>query len=571
MKKRTMAKRFFTACTASLALLVPISSFAAAPAEYDGQSYDSMGYTSEDPDGVFNLAVIAKGDVKIIGNAMYIEGSVYSGGNIYVSDGQGNKVDGLFISGTEGTTYEGNGEIRSTDGYIHVNSNGTTDGITYWSTAPEYNGAIKDTDTSFGCSYEDFEVPAIANDMGNVKMDVYADDVWKWSADRGSYSEPGPDGVKTITEDTHIGQLTMNGSQDNWRGLDAAMTIDTTNGDVTVVIDELVATNPSIKVVGDNKAYIYIGNVSNIDNFALNYKGEDAIGNSANTVLYLSGNAVALQNGRMGAETIYVNAETLNVQGSAKVSANIETGANEFVITGGATEVTGTVCAPNAESKVIDRGTLYGQLHTNTLVNNGTGNIIYKADAAVGKVDVEPDPVVPVDPPVEDKDDAVCVKLDVRKGTFTPGMMDAAPLRPHDDRFGDNDTLVLPGFEDVWYTVLIEDTFKAKDEAVPQRLKDAAEIIAANAQARLNELEYSWETVQFGRIDSQAWKKDEYVNRNGQSTLLITPFINSELTASGVNHDELMWLAVGDRNGNLLYVYVMDREMAGIENLIDGE
>ncbi len=589
MKKKTFTTRLLTICAVSLALLVPAASFAAEPSAYDGKSYESMGYTSDDPDGEFNLAVIAKGDVKI-GGTMRIEGSIYSCGTIYARNGGDNIVDGLFISGTKNDTqyFEGGwyqdengqwvkGEPTKLDGYYMLEQYGDSlvaDEISQWAAKPQYAGAILDTETSFECTYEDYTVPEVANNLGDVDMNVYI-----------------VDSPKTITEDTHIGTLTMNGTQGNGQNIDAALTVDTTNGDVNIVIDKLGSiNNPSIKVIGNHKANIYIMDASYINNLFVNYNESTlaAMGNSANTNIYVkSDSKVTFDNGYIMANTITVDAPELQVSGSGKVFADINSNAAIFTLTGGSTEVTGTVCVPAAASNVTGSGTLYGQIHTDTLDINGAGSIVYKADAAVGKAEVEPpaeedpaeeppveeDPAEedPVEEPTVEKDDAVCVKFDVRTGEFTPGMMESAPLRPHDDRFGDNDNLVLPGFEDVYYTVLIEDTFEARDENVPQYLMDAAECVAENAQARLNELEYSWETVQFGRIDSQAWNKDEYVNRNGQSTLLITPFINAELDANGVDHNEFMWLGIGDRNGNLLYVYVMDRNMAGIENLIDGE
>ncbi len=392
-----------------------INALALAPSDYDGKSYESLGYTSEDPDGEINLAVIANGDVKIVGDAMYIEGSVYSNGTIYVGDGEGNKIEGLFISGTDGSVLEdkANGLSRKCEGYIHVTDAGTTDGVTYYSTQPDIlRGSIMDKDTSFECAYTDFEIPAIANDLGDTTMTVYYNDVWDWSPELGSYSKPGPEGPKTITEDTHIGALTMNGSQDNWRGLDSALIIDTTEGDVNVVIDSLPdAVNPSIKVVGGNRANIYISDVSILNNLALNYNvcKRDANwqlvpelnGSTENTYLYLTGDAVDLQNCWIGANTIYVNGTSLTVSGSSHIVSNIETGANAFTITGGETEVYGIVCAPNADSKVIDSGTLYGQLHTDTLTNNGTGRIIWAKDSAYAEIETEPtEPVTVATEPV---------------------------------------------------------------------------------------------------------------------------------------------------------------------------
>lgn len=395
MKKRVLASLIAFAMIFTVSAAV----YAKAPSEYDGKSYESLGYTSEDPDGEINLAVIANGDVKIVGDTMYIEGSVYSNGNIYVGDGQGNKIAGLFISGTESSvdTDEANDLEWVCDGYIHVNDNGTRDNITYYSTKPEYEGAIADNDTGFECAYIPFEVPAVANDLGDVEMNVYESAQVQTSWWPVAVFEDNPKAARTITEDTHIGTLTMNGSQGNYLGYEAGMVVDTTAGDVVVVIDNLGSlTNPSIKVVGENEAYIYIGNAKEISNLFVNYDGSswpgEISGSVEHTHLYIAGSDVVLNAGRIAVADMNVNSNSLEISGSTKFYGDIASGAESFVITGGETEVTGIVCVPNADSRVVDSGTLYGQLHTNTLTNNGAGRIIWKADTAVAVAEKPSEP-----------------------------------------------------------------------------------------------------------------------------------------------------------------------------------
>lgn len=395
-----MKMKKLVSCLIACSMLASTAAFAAAPSQYDGQPYGSLGYASEDSDGQFNLAVIANGDVKIYGDAMYIKGSVYSNSTIYAGNGQGNKVDGLFISGTENTVFgsdDNNDEwtqYRTAEGYVHVNDNGTTDGINYYSTQVEHEGAILDKDTSFECSYEAFSVPEIANNLGDVKMDVYASQVYdSWDMEKNeAVYKPSPDGPKTITEDTYIENLTMNGTQDNWQNYEQAMVVDTTNGDVTVVINNLInPVNPSITVVGDNQAYIYINNVNTLSNLAVNYALLDEnkqyspkiSGSTENTHLYITGGNVVLNAGKIAVADMTVNAETLEISGSTTFYGDIKSNAEVFTITGGQTEVYGIVCVPNADSDVVGSGTLYGQLHTDTLTINGAGRIIWQADSAV--------------------------------------------------------------------------------------------------------------------------------------------------------------------------------------------
>ena len=389
-----MKTKKLVSCLLACSMLASTAAFAAAPSQYDGQPYGSLGYASEDSDGEFNLAVIANGDVKIFGDTMYIKGSVYSNGTIYAGNGQGNKVDGLFVSGTENTVFgsdDNNDEwtqYRTAGGFVHVNDDGTTDGINYYSTQVEHKGAILDKDTSFECAYEPFTVPDVANNLGDVLMTVYPNSTWSWSEERGSYSEVNEEEApRTITEDTYIENLTMNGS---W--VDAyhqAMIIDTTAGDVNVVINNLVnPVNPSIKVVGENEANIYINNINTLSNLRINYDYNsdwqlDVDGSVDHTHLYITGGNVVLNAGKIAVADMTVNAETLEVSGSTTFYGDIESNAEVFTITGGQTEVTGIVCVPNADSEVVDSATLYGQLHTDTLTINGAGRIIWRADSAV--------------------------------------------------------------------------------------------------------------------------------------------------------------------------------------------
>ena len=95
-----MKKIISIICACALAF-GSINALAQPPQYYDNQTYESIGYTSTDPDGEMNLAVIANNNVKVMETSTLIDGSIYSNGNIYFADGYGNVVNGLLISGTE--------------------------------------------------------------------------------------------------------------------------------------------------------------------------------------------------------------------------------------------------------------------------------------------------------------------------------------------------------------------------------------------------------------------------------------------------------------------------------------
>lgn len=185
-------------------------------------------------------------------------------------------------------------------------------------------------------------------------------------------------------------------------------------------------------------------------------------------------------------------------------------------------------------------------------------------------IDKETDKEISIVVPEEKAERTTCVEYDAQTGTFIPGVMSIKPNRPHSVWDGDNHTWIMDGFEDVWYTVLDEDTFEENSYVIPQDLIDAASAVYKLAGARLAELEPSLQS-QYGRIDSQAYKQ-EYIARNGLRTLYITPFISERLLSKyGVDNDKYIWLAMGDTQGNIQKVYVMDRDAAGIDNMFDEE
>lgn len=186
-------------------------------------------------------------------------------------------------------------------------------------------------------------------------------------------------------------------------------------------------------------------------------------------------------------------------------------------------------------------------------------------------VDLETNKEITIVVPDKEAERAACVEYDVKSGKFTPGFMNVMANRPHSYWKGSNDELIIDGFNDVWYTVLNEDTFKANNAVIPSELVEAATAIESLASARLSELGKSLQK-QYGRIDSQAYKQ-EYVDRTGAGkTLYVTPFITKALSSKyGVKTNKYVWLAMGDSNGNINKVYVMDRKLAEVDNLFDEE
>lgn len=384
-------KKFISYLLSVTMLAASSAALAAAPSAYDAQPYPT-GVSTSDPDGQMDLAVIANGDVKIYGDAMYIEGSVYSNGTIYGGNGAGNVIKGAFISGTENQTEKGVGDLEVVRyGYVHVDDDGNTDVTNAYSTGLEHEGAILDKDTSFDYSYTPYEYPEIANYIEYATAN-------RWRS------------VFTVSEDAHIGTL------DDVS--EAGFIIDATEKDITIVIDTLnVSSNPYIQVCGDHHVNLYVKNwVQNggdIVNLGLakgdinnSWDGIDQWAYNQNHIFVTDSNGIPRPNetliNEMNPDQIdfYVNTESgvVNFQG-ARVAANIhsnaavltfgmnlevygnvESGAKEFE-TIGSGYINGNVSVPNAASTIHNSSCINGQLITDTLLINGAGSILKGTDS----------------------------------------------------------------------------------------------------------------------------------------------------------------------------------------------
>ncbi|MCC8014604.1 MAG: hypothetical protein LIO87_05360 [Eubacterium sp.] len=576
MKKNILS--VVTAITA--AAVMTCSVFAYAPSYYDGTAYSDIGYTSEDPDGEINLAVIADSDVYIGGNgsSMYVQGSIYSNGNIYVNNGGGNDVDGLLISGTEGTLDSGYNVVadRECCGYIHFADDGSVTNA--FSTTLEYEGYIDDQNTSFECSYTDYTVPSISN----VVDEATANEYWP--------------GAITVSENTYYKKLNASG---------ACLIIDATNNDVTVVIDALYAVdgNPEILTVGSNKVNIYIndfynnsGAVTDQMNFAVVSQDvynstygnrfnnmtdvEDAkdyfktFGDPTNTNVYInsSTDSVVFTGGAI-CGNIYSNADSLTIAGSAEVLGNIYSGASDFTITGGGTFVEGTVCVPNADSQVIDSGTLIGQLHTYTIHMNGAGSIYYQADAAATAVGTtETTTEGATETTTIDTETvygvlgAKVIWYNVDRDTLSDGYeLGRIKLVGHTPDGEGHDNKEGISNKDLHYTVLDENTYYHTDEQLSEtdwneavrrvtKIYEISQMYLDSNTSGENAIEVP--TV-FGRIDSNGYK----------SSLTVTPYAQAEIKAEAGDN---MYVCIADGNGEITDVLMIIDDTVQYEDAYEG-
>ena len=385
----------------SMLAVTAVPAFAAAPSAYDGQPYESVGYSSDDdPDGEINLAVIANGDVNI-GGSMEVQGSIYSNGTIYQrSSGDYNIVNGLLISGTE-YKYDVENWVQNTTTwnwesttetvtlpYVMLEQDGspvTNTGNIQYMGKPKYEGSITDKETSF-----DYTLPEGVYTTPEVSNVVEYKEANQWG------NEAAGNLPITISESTRFNTLYPMGD---------SVTIDVSKGDVVVVIDNMVlgSGTPEFRIVGtegnDNQAWIYINGFENPNDnmFQIIANINDApnrfytTGDTATAEAYMDEAAspdrlkmfVTLEDTKVGAchvsGDVYFNTNSLDFAGASLFNGHITTNAETFNVNDSAF-FRGVVMAPYADSYVAQSGTIIGQLYTDTLKMEGWGRILYDPD-----------------------------------------------------------------------------------------------------------------------------------------------------------------------------------------------
>ncbi len=394
-----MKKLIASLLTAAM-LAASTAAFAAAPTEYDGKPYPA-GVETNDPDGVMNLAVIASDDVMIYGDAMYIEGSVYSGGTIYGGNGAGNVIKGVFISGTENQTETGYDLEVIRHGYVHVDDDGNVDVTNAYSTGLEHEGAILDkqaaNDVQGVYSYTPYDYDSVAASISNkVEGEVTANQYTR-------------EGELVVSQDTHFETMAIT---------NAGLIIDASAGDVTVAIDKvIVGSNPYIRTIGDGHVNLDVkewdqngGTVINTGLMHVKdinaWAAPDQVAYNQTNIYQMDGNGIPRPNeaiiseldpskidfyvntasgvvsfqGAKIAANVHTNASELTFGYSLDLYGNIESGAEKFE-TIGAGYVNGKVFVPNAASIVHNSSCIQGQLITKTLLINGAGSILNGTDS----------------------------------------------------------------------------------------------------------------------------------------------------------------------------------------------
>ncbi len=343
------------------------------------------------------FAVVANGDVSLH-NTMRINGDVFANGSVVVDNAGNNIIDGNIINTGEFVlpTYSPDNPTGT------VTNNAESRDINYDIIADKCEAAAGDVTI--------FDNVAYANEYDWLTVASWVDDY--------------RDGI-TVSENTYFKGLI----------LQQPLTIDTTNGDVYVKIDSLTLSNTAaaensgcINIVGDNKAYIYIGasfgGIEAVVNCDIEYTQDSdrsiMFGDSSKVELYVDGKGenVAFHPNTVISGKIYItNAKNVEVGGVIQgdvvtdtadlftvgssgtttvtgnlyaenaseviifndVYGNLVSSAKKLTVTGGASDITGIAYVPYAEAVInaTDFTGIHGQLVTKTLDLYGTGVIIY--------------------------------------------------------------------------------------------------------------------------------------------------------------------------------------------------
>lgn len=344
------------------------------------------------------FAVVANGDLSLH-NTMRINGDVYANGSVVMDNAGNNIVDGNIIN---------TGEF----------------------VLPEYSPENPTGTVTNNAESRDINYDIIADKCVAARGDITIFDnveyvnTYDWLTVASWAGENYSEGI-TVSENSCFNGLILH----------EPLTIDTTKGDVYVKIDMLTFNNTAdsgndgiINVVGGNKAYLYIGaNYGGIElaaNCDIDYdeNGERIVkfGDSSKLDLYVDGKGgdVSFYSNTVISGNMYIaNAKNVVVDGMLQgnvftdtnsvftvgssgttaltgdiyvqnaseviifndVYGNLVSAAKKLTITGGASDITGIVYVPYAETVInaTNFTGIHGQLVTSKLDLYGTGVVVY--------------------------------------------------------------------------------------------------------------------------------------------------------------------------------------------------
>lgn len=213
--------------------------------------------------------------------------------------------------------------------------------------------------------------------------------------------------------------------------------------------------------------------------------------------------------------------------------------------------IRGVVYAPDSSTKMAGGATIEGRLVTESLEMAGNAAINYVPTTKEEDPEVTPEPTAVPEPteepvvtatpeptaeptPIPEKPVSgtiQVVEFDVASGSYTHGVMKTKAHQP-------------TGYDYI-YDVLDENTFTADGKPVPQEIKDKIQLLYETTNFVFSFRKNDVSLQPFGRVDSEAY----------QYALTISPFVVPMLEEGGIDTESCMWLAWGNRSGEVVTIW----------------
>lgn len=267
-----------------------------------------------------NVAALIKGDV-YLHNSMIITGDIrISEGNIKSDDGGDNTIKGN----------------------VYLNENAKNELLP----SVHFPGTVIKESTEFSDIINPMsDFPTISNSIDSLTA--------------GWWPLPDP-----ITKDTYFKRLEISNN----------LVIDTTNGDINIVVDDLIFSgNGYLSVKGNGMVNIYVTKDYRIDYSCQLNKG----GKASSVNLFVEGN-FTLAGTSITNANVYLYKDNILINGSGKLYGNIISLASKVEITGNSA-IAGAVYTPLADVTIANTGKILGKLIANSLDISGRGSITYNA------------------------------------------------------------------------------------------------------------------------------------------------------------------------------------------------
>jgi hypothetical protein len=158
------------------------------------------------------------------------------------------------------------------------------------------------------------------------------------------------------------------------------MTIDSSEGDIKLVVKDLKVPQGQISVIGSNKVSVYTESLSLGGGSLVNYNNSQP-GDHQKFDLFYNGLSELIVGGNQKiAGNLYVESAKLRISESGGILGNVFTNGTNVVLSGNSDITRGLLYAPNAIVEFTGSGKIYGAVIADKFTLSGGGQVYYKPE-----------------------------------------------------------------------------------------------------------------------------------------------------------------------------------------------